>query len=98
MCIVACKAFLWKDGAIAMAKGTKHQVVDSPVEIQQLLTIDQVAELLGVSRVTVYDMIRYEGLPILRLRKRLRVIPLSLQQWLTEREQASRKEVSHGFR
>lgn len=55
--------------------------------LQPLLTIPVVAEMLGVSRPTVYQLINNEGLPVIKFRKARRISPLSLQNWLSEREQ-----------
>jgi excisionase family DNA binding protein len=54
--------------------------------IAQLLTINQVAGLLCVHRTTVYDFIKKEGLPVMRLGSRsTRVDSNKLQQWMNER-------------
>ena len=55
--------------------------------LEQLLTITQVAKLLGVSRPTVYELIYHAGLPVVRLGKSVRIIPSSFAQWLLAREQ-----------
>jgi excisionase family DNA binding protein len=62
-------------------------------DIQQqslLLNIPQVMDLLGLSRSKVYKLIQFEGLPVLRFGRAVRVSRVSLQQWLVEREQQSR--------
>ena len=62
-------------------------------DIQQqslLLNIPQVMDLLGLSRSKVYKLIQFEGLPVLRFGRAVRVSRTSLQQWLVEREQQSR--------
>ncbi len=51
-----------------------------------LLNIKQVASLLGLSRTTVYTLIATEGLPIVPFGRAKRVRPISLQQWLDQRE------------
>src|SRR6266704_1195289 len=54
--------------------------------IAQLLTIAQVADLLCVHRTTVYDFIKKEGLPVLKLGSRSpRVDSSKLQQWINDR-------------
>ena len=58
------------------------------IQLQPLLTIPAVARILNVSRPTVYALIDSEGLPIIRLGRSVRVSPLSLEQWLAERESA----------
>jgi excisionase family DNA binding protein len=62
-------------------------------DIQQqslLLNIPQVMDLLGLSRSKVYKLIQFEGLPVLRFGRAVRVSRVSLHQWLVEREQQSR--------
>jgi len=62
-------------------------------DIQQqslLLNIPQVMDLLGLSRSKVYKLIQFEGLPVLRFGRAVRVSRVSLQQWLVEREQQCR--------
>ncbi|MBO0783164.1 MAG: helix-turn-helix domain-containing protein [Ktedonobacteraceae bacterium] len=55
--------------------------------LDDLLTVEQVAERLGLSKPTIYELIYHEGLPSVKLGKSRRIIPASLQQWLKEREQ-----------
>jgi excisionase family DNA binding protein len=62
----------------------------TPEQLQPLLTIPAVAKLLGVSRPTVYQLIDNDGLPVVKPRKARRVLPASLQSWLSEREQQGR--------
>ncbi len=54
---------------------------------ESLLTIQQVTEMLQVSRPTVYVLMEREGLPYLKIGKSLRFSPLSVHAWLAEREQ-----------
>ncbi len=56
----------------------------------QLLTIPQVADMLGIGQTKVYDLIRWHGLPAVRLDGRLRVRLSSLHGWVEERETAHR--------
>ena len=51
-----------------------------------LLTIAQVSKSLGLSRTKIYALIATEGLPVIRFGRALRVSPISLQQWLQQRE------------
>ncbi len=55
---------------------------------QQLLTVAQVAIVLGVNRSTVYTLIRCQGLPMVPLggRRGTRVLLPSLHQWMKDRE------------
>ena len=54
-----------------------------------LLTIPDVAVQLGVCRTTVYNLINHNGLPSVTLGSVRRVHPISLQDWLKQREQQS---------
>jgi excisionase family DNA binding protein len=61
-------------------------------EMQQLLlTVAQAAVVLGVHRSTVYDLMKYEGLPRVSLggRRGTRILLTSLHQWMKERESCS---------
>ena len=51
-----------------------------------LLSVKQVAELLGLSRPKVYALIATEGLPVVPFGRAIRVRPSSLQRWLDLRE------------
>lgn len=61
-----------------------------PASPKALLTIDDAALILGVSRPTVYELIYHAGLPTVKLGKSRRILPDSLQQWLKEREHGGR--------
>lgn len=52
-----------------------------------LLSVADVAVMLGVCRQTVYSYIYHEGLPSISVRGIRRVRPESLEMWLTAREQ-----------
>ena len=54
-----------------------------------LLSVKDVAILLGVCRMTVYNYMNYEGLPSMLLRGVRRIHPDSLQAWLKEQEQVT---------
>jgi excisionase family DNA binding protein len=51
-----------------------------------LLNVPQVAQLLGLSRTKVYELIATEGLPVLKFGRAVRVSFKSLQQWVDQRE------------
>lgn len=48
----------------------------------QLLTPDQVAEELSISKHTFYTYWREWGIPVLRVGRHLRVKPSDLERWL----------------
>ena len=52
-----------------------------------MLSVAEVATIIGVSRQTVYTYIYREGLPSIKVRGIRRVHPDSLHSWLREREQ-----------
>ena len=52
-----------------------------------LLSVQDVARVLGVCRQTVYSYIYREGLPSISVRGIRRIRPESLDSWLEEREQ-----------
>lgn len=52
--------------------------------MQKLLRIEEVAEILGVSRARCYELARKGLLPAIRLGRRLRVDPTRLDTWLAE--------------
>lgn len=54
----------------------------------QLLTIAQVAEVLGVGPTKVYDLIHRHGLPAVQIDGRLRVRVSSLVSWVEAHETA----------
>src|SRR5581483_5687401 len=49
-----------------------------------LLTVDQVAPLLGLSRSQVYKLIKTEHLPVVRIDSKIRFSPLAVQRWIEE--------------
>jgi excisionase family DNA binding protein len=55
-----------------------------PVE-PLLLTIPQVAAMLGLGRTKVYDLIDHEGLPTVKLGTARRIPRQALEVWLTRR-------------
>jgi len=72
-----------------MAKKQVPIALTEQPSLQRLLTVPQVAEILGVSRGTVYVYVNTDGLPILRIGGNIRVRAASLQKWLEKKEQAS---------
>jgi excisionase family DNA binding protein len=54
----------------------------------ELLTLNQVAEYLGVCRAHLYKL-RAAGLPVIHLGRLIRINRESLQQWLDEQEHSS---------
>ncbi len=52
-----------------------------------LLTIPQAAQLLGLGKTKVYELIWKENLPIHKFGRAVRISPSELQQWLQERRE-----------
>lgn len=53
------------------------------------LSVREAATHLGVSRNTIYDLIRAGDLPHLRIGNRLRIPTQPLQDWITARTEGS---------
>lgn len=50
------------------------------------LTVDEVAKRLRMGRTKVYELIAYEGLPVVRFGRAVRINPARLQEWCVQRE------------
>lgn len=55
---------------------------DQPLVIQQLLTVDDACMILGLSRVKVYDLIKRDGLPTVKINGARRIQPDKFQAWI----------------
>jgi excisionase family DNA binding protein len=53
--------------------------------VEQVLTVEEVAEMLRCARGTVYRLIEEEGLPAFRVGRRYRVLSTLLIGWMEER-------------
>lgn len=51
-----------------------------------LITVEEAARLLSLSRTMVYELIHREGLPVHRFNTAVRINPAELQTWLNERK------------
>lgn len=54
-------------------------------ELSPLLTVAQAAELLAVSRPTIYRLVRNQGLPVVRITADIRFRPDDIEAWLDSR-------------
>ena len=54
-----------------------------------LLTIPEAAVSLRLSRAKVYKLIDFEGLPVVRFGRAVRVSVKALEQWVERREQGA---------
>ncbi len=52
-----------------------------------LLNISQVMQLLSLSRSKVYKLIKFEGLPVVRFGRAVRISSVALQEWISQRQQ-----------
>jgi excisionase family DNA binding protein len=70
-----------------MRKNTKTTEMaggDQPVVMQKLLTVADVSAILGLSRVTIYDLIKRDGLPTLKINGARRIHPDKLKSWIEQ--------------
>jgi excisionase family DNA binding protein len=59
-------------------------------EIKPLyITVEQAAKRLNIGATKLRQLIAYEGLPVVRFGRCVRVNPNRLQEWLNERESQS---------
>ncbi len=54
-----------------------------------LLSIPQVCKSLSLGRTKVYELIDFEGLPVVRFGRAVRVSVIALQQWIEDREKSA---------
>ena len=55
-------------------------------ELSPLLTVAKAAELLAVSRPTIYRLVRDHGLPVVRITADIRFRPEDIEAWLESRK------------
>jgi excisionase family DNA binding protein len=65
----------------------EKSMTDTQQEQALYLTVEQTAERLQLGRTKVYEMIAYEGLPVVRFGRCVRINPVRLQEWLAQREE-----------
>jgi excisionase family DNA binding protein len=53
-------------------------------EPKKLLRVEEVAELLGVHRCTVFELLRKRELPVLRIGRAVRIPRRALDLWIEE--------------
>ena len=59
---------------------------EEPVEVS-LLTVPQAAQAMGLGCSKVRQLIYYEGLPIVRFGRAVRIDPVQLRGWLNQRQE-----------
>jgi len=63
----------------------KKSIYKSYEELPLLLNVKQLADLLGVSDSSVYELIQENGFPSLRIGKRIVIPKEELREWITAR-------------
>lgn len=72
-----------------MAKKQGESISKLTVLQPLLLDIPQVCESLRLSRAKVYQLIYFEGLPVVHFGRSVRVSVIALQQWVERREKSA---------
>lgn len=63
----------------------KKSIYTSYDELPLLLNVKQLADLLGVSDSSVYELIQEDGFPSLRIGKRIVIPKEELREWISAR-------------
>lgn len=63
---------------------TKMTEGDQPLAMQNLLTVDDACSILRLSRVKIYDLIKRDGLPTVKINGARRILPGKLQAWIEQ--------------
>lgn len=63
----------------------KKSIYTSYDELPLLLNVKQLADLLGVSDSSVYELIQEDGFPSLRIGKRIVIPKEELREWISVR-------------
>ena len=58
--------------------------MESLQNLPKLLTVDQVAESVGLPKPTIYDLARRNIIPSIRAGKAVRFHPQKIQDWINE--------------
>jgi excisionase family DNA binding protein len=66
------------------AKTNEPTEDEQPAVLQKLLTVADVSALLCLSRVKVYDLMKTDGLPTLKIKGARRIQPDKLQRWIEQ--------------
>lgn len=65
------------------------QTVNSFDELPLVLTVNHVAEVMGISRVGAYDLARSRGFPAIRIGRRITVPKSEFIKWLEHQSKGS---------
>ena len=69
----------------------KKSIYKSYDELPLLLNVKQLADLLGVSDSSVYELIQEDGFPSLRIGKRIVIPKEELREWISARTKEGAK-------
>ena len=69
----------------------KKSVFTNYDELPLLLNTTQLADLLGVSHSSVYELIQEPGFPSLRIGKRIVISKEELRQWISDNTKGAKK-------
>ena len=69
----------------------KKSVFTNYDELPLLLNTTQLADLLGVSHSSVYELIQEDGFPSLRIGKRIVIPKEKLRQWISDNTKGAKK-------
>ena len=69
----------------------KKSVFTNYDELPLLLNTTELADLLGVSHSSVYELIQEPGFPSLRIGKRIVIPKEELRQWISDNTKAAKK-------
>ena len=69
----------------------KKTVFTNYDELPLLLNTTQLADLLGVSHSSVYELIQEPGFPSLRIGKRIVIPKEELRQWISDNTKGAKK-------
>ena len=69
----------------------KKSVFTNYDELPLLLNTTQLADLLGVSHSSVYELIQEDGFPSLRIGKRIVIPKEELRQWISDNTKGVKK-------
>ena len=69
----------------------KKSVITNYDELPLLLNTTQLADLLGVSHSSVYELIQEPGFPSLRIGKRIVIPKEELRQWISDNTKGAKK-------
>jgi len=64
----------------------RNSLADSIEDRIQLLTVADLAEVLNLSLRTIYDMVESGSLPVMRIKRSIRLDPKTTADWLRKQQ------------